>query len=507
MARRLSDCVMTTSAALDVATLPEDPAALKSIIVDLFRRNQQLEHYLAQLRRWQFGSRSEKISEDQLIFGFAGKLESAPPKPEPEAPAAPKRKGHGRRPIPPELPREVTVHDVPESERGCPGCGAERAFIGHDETTRLEMTPPKLFQEVHLRAKYVCRGCRGHLVTAPGPAIVGPTERGLPGPGLLAHVVVSKFKDHLPLYRQEGIFGRYGGSIPRSTLSDWVGQSMELLAPVVAAMRKDVLSAPIIQTDDTVVRLLEFGKKRSRQARLWGYLGRRQVVFEFTPTRQQKWPQAFLKDFKGFVQCDAYKGYDQLFLEGSGRLELACWAHARRYFVEAQETDRERALAAIAFIRELYAAEEEAREMAPEARAALRKEKAAPVLARLRTWLEGESLRVLPKTPIGEALHYALAQWKALGRYVDLGEAQIDNNAMERALRGVAIGRKNYLHFASEDGGAWAAAAYSLIESCKLSSVEPWRYLKDVMMRVWTHPADRIAELMPRLWKPPPDSS
>jgi hypothetical protein len=291
-----------------------------------------------------------------------------------------------------------------------------------------------------------------------------------------------------------------------STVVGWFRPAMELLEPIVAAMRKDVLSAPIIQTDDTVVRLIDPGFGRCRQARLWGYLGNRQVVYEFTPNRREEHPLRFLANFRGYVQADAYRGYDKLFAHGSGRTELACWAHTRRYFFEAKETDAERSMAALILIRRLYVVEDEARGKPPEERVRLRREKARPILEEIGSWIDRESLRVLPQSPIGVAIRYAAHQWAALVRYVDVGEAEIDNNNLERLLRGVALGRKNYLHFASEGGGAAGAVAYSLIESCKLDAVEPWAYLKDVLMRVWTHPADRIAELMPRNWRPPPDS-
>jgi transposase len=379
--------------------------------------------------------------------------------------------------------------------------------IGHEKTRRLEYKPADFYQDVHLRTKYACRTCQDHVETAPGPELVGPTERGLPGSGLLAHVVVSKFADHIPCYRQVRMYRRQGVDLALSTMVGWFRPTMELLEPIVAAMRKDVLSAPIIQTDDTVVRLIEPGLGRCRQARLWAYLGNRQVVYEFTPNRKEEHPLRFLVGYKGYVQADAYRGYDKLFGQGSGRMELACWAHARRYVFEAKETDPERAMAALALIRRLYLVEDEARGKSPEERVRLRREKARPVLEEIGSWIDRESLRVLPKSPIGEAIRYTAHQWQALIRYVEIGEAEIDNNAIERLLRGVALGRKNYMHFASEGGGTAGATGYSLLESCKLNGVEPWAYLKDVLMRVWTHPADRIAELMPRKWRPQPESA
>lgn len=497
---------LTLWMAVNVATLPEDPSALRAIILEQDRRIEQLEHYLVQLRRWQFGAKSERIHPAQLLLGFAGQVESAPSQEAPQAPLRVRRRHPGRRTIPAELPAKVTVHDLSEAERACPGCGKDRVAIGHEKTSRLEFKPADFYQDVHLRTKYACRHCEDHVETAPGPALVGPTERGLPGPGLLAQVIVSKFADHIPCYRQVRMFRRQGVDLALSTVVGWMRPAMELLAPIVAAMRKDVLAAPIIQTDDTVVRLIDPGFGRCRQARLWGYLGNGQVVYEFTPNRREEHPLRFLGNYRGYVQADAYRGYDKLFAQGSGRTELACWAHTRRYFFEAKETDAERSMAALALIRRLYVVEDEARGKPPEERVRLRREKARPILEEIGTWIDRESLRVLPQSPIGEAIRYAAHQWAALVRYVDIGEAEIDNNNLERLLRGVALGRKNYLHFASEGGGAAGAVAYSLIESCKLAGVEPWAYLKDVLMRVWTHPADRIAELMPRNWRPPPES-
>ena len=399
------------------------------------------------------------------------------------------------------------MHALPKDELPCPGCGTDRIEIGVDEKKRLELVPPRFFLDVHLLKKYACRPCRRHVTAAPGPELIGPLERGLPGPGLLAYIMVSKFADHLPLYRQSRMYERSDVYIPRSTLGDWIREGVSLTQPIVEAIKADVLSDGLIQTDDTVVRLIEPGLGRCRQARMWGYLGNGQVVYEFTRTRQQKWPLEFLKDYRGIVQCDAYKGYDKLFAPDSGRTELACWAHARRYFFNAQESDKKRAVTMLLLIRRLYDVEAKGRQMDPPQRVKLRCRKSISILDEIHQWMEVESLQVLPKSPIGEAIRYTSHLWTALTRFVEIGEAEIDNNRLERSLRGVAVGRKKYLHVGAESGGHWAAAVYSLVESCRMTGVEPWAYLKDVLMRVWTHPAGRIAELMPKRWKPPPDTT
>jgi transposase len=511
---------MTTATALDPTTLPDDPSTLKKMLLEITEKLQQregyiqrLQHLLARFRRWQFGAKSERVPDGQQIFDFYGTLEPVKtkedrPEAAPRARTRPKRGGY--RVIPKDLPQKVVTVDLEEHEKNCPRCGALRRLIGYEETRQLDHQPASFFEIVTRRAKYACDPCEGHLQTAPLPVPLGPIEKGLPGFGLLAQVLVAKYCDHLPLYRQSKIYLRHGVEIPRSTLCNWVGQAVLLLEPIVKAMREDVLLSRIVGTDDTVVRMLVPGLGRTVQARLWGYLGdpmHNQMVYEFTPDRKQEHPIAFLENFKGKIQADAYKGYDRLFLPGSERTELGCWAHDRRYWFDARDTDPQRASVALGYIRLLYQVEAEAAPLTPAQRLALRRGKSLPILEDFKKWLDQESYKVLPQSPIGEAFHYTHAQWEALIRYVEDGEASIDNNAVERGLRGVAIGRKNFLFAGSEAGGRWMAVAYSLIESCKLNGVDPHRYLKDVLRRVWTHPSSKIDQLMPRLWKPPSDTS
>lgn len=509
------DEVMTLSATLDVTSLPDDPVTLKRMLVDVAAKLQERDRYIERLhheihrfQRWQFGTKAERVPEGQLIFAFYGTLEATKPEQSPPAPRvrSPRRRD-GVRVLPADLPREVVTVDLSPEEKKCPGCGLERTLIDWEETRLLDFHPASFFERVFRRAKYACLPCARHVRTAPLPAPTGPIEKGLPGFGLVGHVLTSKYCDHLPLYRQSKIYARQGVEIPRSTLCDWVRQAVELLAPIAAAVATDVLRSRIVRTDDTVVRLLVPGMGRTVQAHLWGYLGdahHNQVAYEFSPDRRQEHALRFLKDFRGFVQADAYRGYDRLFAAGSGRTELGCMAHARRYFFDARDSDPERGGTAVGFIRLLYEVEARAAPMSPAERQALRHEKAAPILEEFKKWLDVESLKLLAESPMGQAFQYAINQWAALVRYVDDGEASIDNNAMERTLRGVAIGRKNYLFVGSEEGGRWAAVAYTLIESCKLNGIDPYRYLCDVLRRVWIHPANRIEELMPRLWKPEP---
>ncbi|MBI4566143.1 MAG: IS66 family transposase [Planctomycetes bacterium] len=501
---------------LNPATIGDDPAELRAALVQaidlikqLKQQNEQLTHYLVQLRRWQFGTKSERLPEGQQIFAFYGTLEAARPSAAEESPASHptgKRNGHGRRVIPPELPRRVILHDLGEKEKRCPDCKKMLRQIGQEIAEQLEYHPASMHVLQHVRLKYACGSCEGNVRIA-DPA-TGPILKGLAGPGLLAHLLVSKYDDHLPLYRQSEIFARQGVVLPRSTLCGWVGESVGLLKPIVEAMKKDILSSRHLKTDDTPVRYLDPESDKARQGRVWAYVGDRdhhQVVYEFTTTREQKWPKTFLGSYQGTLQADAYKGYDQLYVTGS-IVEVACMAHVRRKFFEALETDRERASMALAMIGKLYEIERIAKDLPSAKRKALRQERARPILDQFGTWMQGELLKILPKSPIGQAIQYARAQWTALNRYVDDGDLNIDNNECERLLRGVCVGKKNYLFFGSEGGGAWAAIIYSLIESCKLNKVDPFAYVRDVLVRVSTHPTSRIEKLMPRLWKPPPQT-
>ncbi len=364
---------------------------------------------------------------------------------------------------------------------------------------RAEFRPEHVFIQEDVRPKYACACGHGGVQTAPPRIQV--VEKGLAGPSLLAHVVVAKYADHLPLYRQSRIFARHGLDVSRSTLRAWIARAADLLAPIYLAMKLDVLASKVIQTDDTTVRLLE-AKEEPRCGRIWALLGdllHRQTVCDFSRTREGKHVRAFLGAYQGVIQADAFSGYDGVY-EGGRVLELGCWAHCRRHYLDAKESDSPRSLAAMSFIHQLYEVERLAKDSSATERQALRQRLAAPVLVEFEKWIRAQA--VLPKSPLGEAIGYTLNQWKALNRYLEDGDYQIDNNGAERALRKVAIGRRNYLHFATETGGDRAAILYSIIESCGQNNVEPFAYLRDVLERIATHPAREVRLLMPRLWKP-----
>jgi transposase len=490
--------------------LPQDLTLCHKMIEELTaaltaanRRTEQLQHQLEKLIRQHFGPRSERIDPNQLALFEKGTPRAEPEvKPAPEAPATRTANGHGRKRLPKDLPRRRIEHPVPPEELACPECGAERERIGEEVSEQLEYIPSSACILEHVRPKYACKCCQGHVVTAELP--YQPIEKGLPGPGMLAHVVTSKYADHLPLYRQEGIFWRQGVDITRSTMCGWMAAVAKLLEPLHLLMKTEVLKSKVIHTDDTPVPVLdEACPGKTKTGRLWVYLGDREhryAVFDYTPSRSRDGPKGFLSGFKGYLQADAFGGYDGIYAGGDVK-EVACMAHARRKFFESQTTNPAGAAEAVARIGQLYEVEEAARELTSELRCRLRQERSKPKLDDFGTWLEGQSRSVLPKSPLGEAIYYALHNWPALNVYLEDGDLDIDNNAAERALKCVAIGRKNWLFAGSDRGGKTAATLYSLVVSAKHHGLDPFAYLRDVIARYSAHPASRIAEFLPDKWK------
>jgi transposase len=493
--------------------LPTDPADLQQYCAQLLAElsTQQdlvakLSHQLALLRRYLYGRRSEQLDPAQLLLEFASWVQAqqaeavaAPPLPEP-APSRP-RPGHGRAPLPALLPRRRVEHALPEDRCACGACGAPLMKIGEETSEQLDYQPASLFVIEHVRFTYACRACEGTVVTAELPA--APIEKGRPGPGLLAQVITAKYADHLPLNRQTEIFARHGVTLARQTLGDWVAAAAHLLTPIYADLKACVLTSKVIHTDDTVVPVLDHALPQTRDGRLWVYVGDGHpgdIVYDYTTDRSRAGPTAFLGDFRGYLQADAYAGYDALY--ATGRIvEVGCMAHARRHFWDAKASDPPRALLALGFIQELYVVERAAKAGDAAARRALRQEQACPVLKRFRDWLDEQADILLPKSPIGQAVGYARAQWTALTRYCDDGDLAIDNNVSERALRKVVTGRNNWTFCGSDAGGERAAILYSVVATCKAHGIDPWAYLRDVLERIPTHPNRRRAELLPRHWK------
>jgi transposase len=414
---------------------------------------------------------------------------------------------HGRGQIPEQLPTERIEVDVPEALRTCPCCGKAKVKIGEETCDRLDYRPASLIHLHIARLKYApaCKCEEGGVVVASVPD-AAPVDRGLAGPGLLAHVVVSKYADHLPLHRLEEGFDRQGVHIARSTMCDWVEQVASLLRPITDAMSKAALSAHRIHTDDTGIPILAPGS--THKGHVWVYVADDDAaLFRYTPRRKSDGPREFLRGYSGYIQADAANLYDRLFGDAEGASEeeaakeVGCWAHARRRFFDAQVTDRERALVGLGFIKKLYEADRVVMKLPPSRRTAERQRLGAPVLDAFKTWLDAEALVVLPKAPIADAIGYARNQWGALTRFLEDARLKLDNNAAERQLRRVAVGRKNWLFAGSENGAEAACVLYSLLATCKLHRVNPFEYLRDVIMRVGRHPARDVLELSPKAWK------
>jgi len=500
--------------------LPNDPAALRQMVVGLLgeaaereRKLRQLQHWVEQLLRARYGPRRERVEENQLflfaaeIMAHGGKTPPASGEaktPPSDSKSTPPRPGHGRGALPKSLPRQRMVHDLGEGPRQCPQCQGDLKRIGEEVSERLEYVPASLVVIEEVCQKYACpKGCT--VITAEKP--VAPVEKGLAGPGLLAQVAVSKYGDHLPLYRQADIFRRQGVELSRQTMGDWMRACAELVSPLYELMKQQVLGSKALQTDDTPVPVLDPALPRTRTGRIWTYVGddgHPYTVYDYTPNRSRDGPEAFLQEFRGYLQADAYSGYDHFYEdELRGIVEVACWAHVRRKFFDAQSSDLMRSTVMLAYIRLLYDIEREARDrkLDSPARRALRQAKAKPILEDMRTYLQREQPQVLPKSPEGQAIAYTLSNWQALVRYCEDGELEIDNNGAERSLRGVAVGRKNWMFLGSDKGGRTAAVLTSLIATCKRLHVDPFAYLRDLFARISDHPQNRLAELLPHLWK------
>ena len=466
---------------------------------------EKLKLEIARLRRMQFGRSSEQLSgriEQLELMVEEFEASAAAQTPVTPARSTPATKPV-RKPLPAHLPREAVMH---APEPSCPDCGTTMQRIGEDVSEMLEYVPARFKVIRHIRPKLSC-GCCQRIVQLPAP--IRPIDRGLPGAGLLAHVAVSKFADALPLYRQVQIYAREGVDLERSTLADWLGGVAHLVQPLVDALGRYVLGANKLHADDTPVPVLQPGNGVTKTGRLWTYVRDDRpagsadapaVWFQYSPDRKGEHPVAHLRDFTGILQADGYAGFDRLYARGD-IVEAACWAHARRYFWDVYDSQKrlpgslaEQALQRIAL---LYEVEADIRGQAPEERRRQRREQAGPLLEGLHAWLSDTLLQVSTKSDLARAIGYTLTRWQALTRYRDDGRIEIDNNAAERALRGVALGRKNYLFQGSDAGGERAAAIYSLVETAKLNGLDPHAYLRDVLSRIADHPINRIEELLP----------
>ncbi len=489
--------------------LPQDVAVLHGLIRELLvaiqderRRNDQLTHRLDLLLKRVYGPRADKLDPSQLSLFDEPPVDSLPvaaPLPEPEVMMTPvKKSGHGRGKLPESLRRETEIIDVPESVKQA--TGGEWVSIGEEISEKLDYTPSSLFVRRIVRPKYVVRfpdsDRPDELKIAELPPEALPKSKA--APGLVADVIVSKVVDHLPLYRQEQRYARQGFAIARSTLCGWLAEAADVLSPLWQLLKERVLAADIVNTDDTPVPVQDPDREHCRTGRIWVYVSQHGTVSDATEDRSRAGPLAFLNDFRGYLQCDAYAGYDELFRRSQGTIiEVGCWAHARRKFVDAEKTSPREAHEAVARIKQLYAIEHEAKEIDVAARRALRQEKSVPLLAALKVLLDQLALTALPKSPLGEAVTYARNQWAAFNVYITDGRLAIDNNTAERAVKPYAIGRKNWLFFGNDHSGRRLAVLSSFTATCQQFGLNPWTWLKDTLTRLPTTPAEQLATLLP----------
>jgi transposase len=526
---------------LDVHDLPNDVEHLKRLVLEhrSHAQAQQLEIerlkiQLSRLRRWKFGRSSEQmelqIAQIELVLEA---LQAVTPQPTTETQPAPAAKGKARtkpkrchpvrRALPAHLPRETLFHVSPGVRNGCTcaDCGGKLRKLDQDVAEMLEFVPGYFKVIRHVREKHSCARC-STIVQAPAPS--RPIERGLPGPALLAHVTAGKYCYHQPLYRQSEVYGYAGVPIDRSTLTQWVGAASRLVSPLVAAVRRYVLGGGQLHADDTPLPVLDPGRGRTKTGYLWTYVRDERpwgsnmapaVWFEYSPNRKGEHPRRHLRDFLGVVHSDAYSGLNEVFecfttnrqgrrvktREGPARIMRSlCWAHVRRKLYDLYVAlDSPIAREGIHRIDELYGIETEIRGLSPEERRHERQVRAVPVLDALYTWLMSKLGQLPKKSELAKAIRYAIkpAHWPALMYYCSDGHVEIDNNAAERSLRTVALGRRSYLFAGSDVGGERAAAMYSLIGSCKLNKLDPERYLRYVFERIADHPINRINEILP----------
>lgn len=490
---------------------------LKQMLVDVTVQLEKTQKLLRQLLAARTGVRSEQLSADQLRL-FAQELgvdaagvseadrddddsDSDPPASVNEHAGA--GKPRGRRPLPSHLKRERVVHDLSEADKHCGDCHQELRHIGEEVSERYEYIAAQLLVVEDACQKYAC-SCTVKTATKPPR----PIEKSTAGASLLAHVIVSKVADHLPVHRQAKMLRRFGVEIADQTMCGWMRQSAELLAPLYQQLKHFVLASKVVGTDDTPVKVLDRMLPHTRRGRFWPYVGDRghpAVVYDYTPTRERAGPEQFLKPYRGYLQADAYAAYDSFFIDPArGLVEVGCWAHARRHAYNARENEPTRMGAVLAYVAQLYALEKRARRCGihGEALRLLREQTSRPVLEQLHTYLLKIKDELLPKSEAGQAVAYMLKNWAALTRYLDDGDLPIDNNHTERSLRGVAVGRNNWTFLGSDRGGRTMAVLRSFVSSCELVKVDPFDWFRDVLSRIATHSIQQLDELLPHRWAP-----
>jgi transposase len=496
--------------AMTADQLPDDPDALKAMVLARDVENARLIQIIKELQRHRFGRRAETLPEDQLMLGLeeaeqieaAGEEEKEQSDPAERRNRAAKRRAN-RGSLPMHLPRVETTVDI--EDHACPCCRNGLHRIGEDVSERLDIVPAQLRVIVVRRPKYACRACEDVVVQAPAPGRL--IEGGLPTEATVAQVLVSKYADHLPLYRQAQIYARQGINLDRSTLADWVGRAAWCLRPIHERLLAKLKSSPKLFADETTAPVLDPGRGKTKTGQLWAYARDDRpwegadppgVAYVYAPDRKAERPIAHLAGFSGILQVDGYGGY-RVLADKSGVVLAFCWAHVRRRFYElAAAGPAPIASEALRRIAELYHIEDDIRGWTAEARRAVRQERSRPILAEFEPWLREKFGLISQKTKLAEAIRYTLSRWEGLTRFMDDGRIEIDSNTVERSIRPIALNRKNAL-FAGSDGGAehWAIVA-SLIETCKLNGVEPLGYLTDVLTKIVnSHPNSKIDDLLP----------
>ncbi len=475
--------------AIDPKHLPEDPKILQQMVLDLmtqldreFSERNKIESLLRELLDAKRNRKSEQLSADQLaLFAAAWQARQA------EAEAS-----------------QGTDGRDDEDDGAKPGAGQEvpkqdLRLIGEETSERYEYIPASVLVIEEARLKYAC-ACTVRTAGKPPQ----PIEKSTAGASLLAQVIVGKFVDHLPLHRQEKIFERHSVEISRKTMCGWLAQCADLLNPLYRSLKEVLFQSKVIGTDDTSVKVLDITLPFARTGRIWPYYGDQKhpvILYDYTVTRARAGPEKFLEGYRGYLQADAYGGYDAFFKDPArGLIEVGCWAHARRYYHKALESDPHRMGPALLLIAQLYRVEKQAALLTSADRLQLRQLQSRPILDKLRDYLLEIQAEVLPKSPEGRAVRYTLKNWTALTRYCEDGDLEIDNNAAERAIRGVAVGRHNWMFFGSDHGGNTAAVLRSFVASCQRVSVDPFAWLKDVLSRIAVHPITRLTELLPHNW-------
>lgn len=494
--------------------LPNDTDTLKEMVLTLLGQIDDLQGQLYYLKRQLFGKKSEKLNPAQrLLFENLYNEVQAKIDQQKQPKVEPVKKGKnenhkGRNPLPAHLEREIINIEPSKEETFCDIHNKDKRHIGTEKKEVLEYRPACFYVKQYIRHKFACDDCEGNISIGQLPPMV--VDKGIAGEGLLAHIITSKYCDHMPLNRLEGIFKRSDIDINVSTMCDWVGQCSDLLEPLVKRMHQKILQSPKINSDDTVIPVKNPNRKGSTyNGYLWVYIDdKKNVVFDFTPTRSREGPLKFLGKYRGKLQADAYSGYDEFF-RTTDAVEIGCHAHARRKFEYALDSDPIRATRLMVLWGRLYEIERRAKEenYSDDKLLEARQKEAGPILNEIKTVLDEYKDRVLPKSPMGKAITYSMNQWDALLRYSEDPILEIDNNLSERVLRMVCIGRKNYLFAGSEAGAKRAANIYSLVASCKLNGIDPFKYFRDVLSRVSSHPAEKIDELLPSNWKQPGKSA